>query len=850
MKVLVDSWAWVGKNDLGSGQLEALRKALTIVPRKVGDHPGDPPSPISLFSETSAAFGMPRQFFLRRRKPAHDVEYRVTTGDMSTWPGPLKLVEGFTLREEQARAKVSVVGQLKGGSLGGIVRAPCGWGKTVLACALIESLQVPTLVVVHKEFLMDQWKERIRAFLPNAKIGTVQGSVCDYKARHIVIGMMQSLCDKDYGEEFRSYFGLFCSDECVTGESLITTELGPLPIRSLGSYPSIKVLTYDESSCVWEYRKVVRWIPRGRKRVLRVSTSNSTLYCTPEHQILTSNGWMLAQNLTVGTRVLSPAVAAVGRSLLATAEVAQENISKGILELGKRRWIGRLVDLLLKPLLLFADAAVGSGSNFQPPSNVSVYELLCGPKICLGTIMPVIEEPSPYQLLDCYTGPYLVTPVLFDHTLLRIPECHLLTGGYSTNGQSIRHRVLKDLESKQDAVVVRDMGSSVASASACVIPNCSRYSIRLEPQNESPKSGWISYQRRGGLGGIWTMVPSIVAGLFSILRGSLLRKWTSLLKNLSRWVFQLSNLKPNIVTALSDYVHRTPFCGSSASNDSLLQGCTTSFQSITRIDETPLYGEEAVFDLEVEANHNFVANGILVHNCHRVGAALWSRVPPLFPARYRIGISATPRRKDGAEDVFRFHIGDVIFNASEQRMKPKIRRVWTGYKPVQTNNFNPSLLGKNMILKFMCANTKRNTTIIEQIILAVKAGRKCLVLSERLQHLRDMETLLLKLWKDADGSKPSIGYYIGGQEQDALSEAAKQQVILATSQLVQEGLDIPALDTLFITTPLSDIEQASGRILRPSEGKKEPIIVDFRDDEIGLCRRFAEFRDKQYERIA
>jgi hypothetical protein len=113
-----------------------------------------------------------------------------------------------------------------------------------------------------------------------------------------------------------------------------------------------------------------------------------------------------------------------------------------------------------------------------------------------------------------------------------------------------------------------------------------------------------------------------------------------------------------------------------------------------------------------------------------------------------------------------------------------------------------------------------------------------------------METLLYELWADTDGAKPSVGFYIGGQTQDALDYAATCQVVFATSQLVQEGLDIPALDSLFLTTPLSDVEQAVGRILRPFESKKDPIVVDFRDDHIGICKRYGEFRDKVYERRA
>lgn len=240
---------------------------------------------------------------------------------------------------------------------------------------------------------------------------------------------------------------------------------------------------------------------------------------------------------------------------------------------------------------------------------------------------------------------------------------------------------------------------------------------------------------------------------------------------------------------------------------------------------------------------------IIIDEVHRIGSHEWSKVPPKFPARWRVGLSATPRRKDGADNVFLYHIGQVLYSAKEQRMKPKVRRVQTSFRLIKTPRINPGLVTKSMLLKFLCASDPRNQQITEQLILAARTGRKCLVLSERLEHLRTLESLLNSRWPVDAGTKPTIGHYIGGLSEEALENAARCQVIFATSQLVTEGLDIPALDTLFLTTPLGDIEQATGRILRPCEGKKEPIVVDFLD-KVPLCERLAEMRERQYSRIA
>jgi superfamily II DNA or RNA helicase len=240
---------------------------------------------------------------------------------------------------------------------------------------------------------------------------------------------------------------------------------------------------------------------------------------------------------------------------------------------------------------------------------------------------------------------------------------------------------------------------------------------------------------------------------------------------------------------------------------------------------------------------------VITDECHRIGAATWSPVPALFPARWRLGITATPRRKDGADKVFFYHLGRRLFIAKEQRMKPKIKKLYTGFKLVKTPRFNPNLAPRTLIINFLTKSDIRNKQIIDQLILALKAGRKVLVLSERLQHLKDMDALLGQHWPAAEGRKPSSGYYVGGMSEAQLDRAKPSRVIFATVQYAQEGLDIPALDTLFLTTPISDVEQAVGRILRPCDGKKEPIVVDFVDRLVPMFARMEESRDKIYARM-
>jgi superfamily II DNA or RNA helicase len=97
---------------------------------------------------------------------------------------------------------------------GGLLELECAYGKTVIALNIISRLKAKTLVIVHKEFLMNQWIERINQFLPSARIGKIQGKIMDIEDKDIVIGMLQSLSMKTFPENTFQSFGLTVVDEC------------------------------------------------------------------------------------------------------------------------------------------------------------------------------------------------------------------------------------------------------------------------------------------------------------------------------------------------------------------------------------------------------------------------------------------------------------------------------------------------------------------------------------------------------------------------------------------------------------------------------------------------------------
>lgn len=238
---------------------------------------------------------------------------------------------------------------------------------------------------------------------------------------------------------------------------------------------------------------------------------------------------------------------------------------------------------------------------------------------------------------------------------------------------------------------------------------------------------------------------------------------------------------------------------------------------------------------------------VVFDECHRLAADSFSSACSLFPAKYRLGLSATTKRKDFKSPVFEAHIGPVKVEGTWIPMKPKILikkgdwslpkvnvKLATGEYIQKTIPFTPGRMGH--ITKIMIRDVKRNMEFVNFIGQAYNAGRTILCVSDQLDHLQIMISLL-------GGVVPptEIGVYIGGKSHVELKSAASKRVVFATYGMVKEGTDYPQWDTLCCLTPLSDVEQVLGRVLRFKEGKKQPVMFDLVDN----CSVFRNYHQKR-----
>lgn len=194
------------KKELTTDEERTIRTELTIKPYVPGSPANNTTKSFPVYRESPNKFYLPRYFgeehFGRAR------ENKIPQGS------DISLEFNGELREHQYAPVNSYLDYVRENNGGGsLLDLPCAFGKTSLSLYILSKLKKKTLVLVHKEFLFNQWIERIKQFLPNARIGKIQGPVIDIEDKDIVLGMIQSISMKEYPSNIFETFGLTIIDE-------------------------------------------------------------------------------------------------------------------------------------------------------------------------------------------------------------------------------------------------------------------------------------------------------------------------------------------------------------------------------------------------------------------------------------------------------------------------------------------------------------------------------------------------------------------------------------------------------------------------------------------------------------
>jgi superfamily II DNA or RNA helicase len=236
---------------------------------------------------------------------------------------------------------------------------------------------------------------------------------------------------------------------------------------------------------------------------------------------------------------------------------------------------------------------------------------------------------------------------------------------------------------------------------------------------------------------------------------------------------------------------------------------------------------------------------VVVDQCHSVDPANFSRAIGFFHAGKRLGLSSKPARDDKADKVFEYHLGRRLYTSQVQRLTPKIRRVFTSFR-ITHPYFNPQLASRELVVEVVSKNTNYNQEVTNQIVQALAARRKIVVFSETFDHLKRLRTEVETQFKDRIIKTDHITEDMLDSDIEAASVA---DVIFASYKTSAKTLDIPAIDTVVLASPIKTPEAPVGWALTAYPGKKDPVIVDIRADQIPLCKEYAECRDRAYARF-
>jgi superfamily II DNA or RNA helicase len=233
---------------------------------------------------------------------------------------------------------------------------------------------------------------------------------------------------------------------------------------------------------------------------------------------------------------------------------------------------------------------------------------------------------------------------------------------------------------------------------------------------------------------------------------------------------------------------------------------------------------------------------VIFDEVHHLSAEMFSKCAPLFYGN-RYGLTATIKREDGLEDIYKSHIGDVIYSDLVSDLPAdiyfvKLSTKLVGNEPIYDKTGKLNIPRLRIYLGDL---QERNKTIIEHVLRAISQGRKVLVLS----HSKSQPEKLHSLFNKALGSQfKTTSAWMNGVKQ-SVKELTRTELlqnheaVFSTFDIAREALDDQRLDTVLFVTPFkawSGFQQGKGRIERSLKGKKTPLAIVFEDHLVGPAK--------------
>jgi superfamily II DNA or RNA helicase len=245
---------------------------------------------------------------------------------------------------------------------------------------------------------------------------------------------------------------------------------------------------------------------------------------------------------------------------------------------------------------------------------------------------------------------------------------------------------------------------------------------------------------------------------------------------------------------------------------------------------------------------------LIVDECHRVPAGLFTDVVSGFDAWFMLGLSATAfRREDGMTKLIYTYMGDRAHVVDSDELVKSGAIVRPEFIRKETD-FTYGFRGEySKLIKALAKNEARNDQIAGDIATLLENGHPgtVLIVSDRIAHCRVLQEKLTAFGYDA---ALLTGRVHPDERERIVAEvqAGKISVLISTLQLIGEGFDCPGLTTIVLATPIKfegRLLQVVGRVMRPARGKTAKVI-DYADVMVPVLRRSAENRRQLFDKWA
>jgi superfamily II DNA or RNA helicase len=241
---------------------------------------------------------------------------------------------------------------------------------------------------------------------------------------------------------------------------------------------------------------------------------------------------------------------------------------------------------------------------------------------------------------------------------------------------------------------------------------------------------------------------------------------------------------------------------------------------------------------------------VIIDECHHVSAFTFEKVLRQLRAKYILGLTATPNRKDGLHPIIFMQCGPIRFKVdakTQAKVRPFLHRLIA-----KQTDFSTKKTDIQDIYQALSEDEIRNQLIFNDVLNELEEKRSPIILTERIEHLETFKKMFKGFAKNVIVLSGKMTKKERVNELERLTQIphSEERLVIATGKYIGEGFDDARLDTLFLVMPISwkgTLQQYVGRLHRVHSNKQEVRVYDYVDQKVPILQKMFEKRVSGYK---